>query len=33
MDNYGKSRENLKDMIYRELDAIADSGQLTFECV
>lgn len=33
MENYGRIREGVKDMIYRELDAIADNGQLSFDCV
>lgn len=33
MDNYAQIRENVKDLVYRELDAIANEGQLTVDCV
>lgn len=33
MENREMIRENVKDMVYRELDAITNEGQLTMECV
>lgn len=33
MENYSQIRDNVKDMIYRELDAISNEGQLPYECV
>ena len=33
MENREMIRENMKDLIYRELDAIANEGQLAYDCL